>query len=771
MSLGRIRYRFGLFETDRDSGRLLRDGAPIRLQDQPFQVLLALLERPGEVVTRDQLRQRLWPGDTFVEFDKSLGVALAKLRSALGDDAANPRFVETIPRRGYRFIAPVAVEGGKEDPVARSAVTAEVAPASSAPASRWSSRVAAGAVLAAALAGVGAWRWHDRATTPSVTPMSLVIAEFANTTGDAAFDGSLRRATSVALRQSPFLNVTSDVTVRETLQALGRAPAEAVSPALARDVCQRLHEAAVIDGSIARDAAVYVIVVGASRCGDGAPLARERQTAATRDAVLAALGQALERVRATLGESRQTLTSYAVPLQVATTDSVEALRAFELGMELRGRADNPRAIPALETAVALDPQFALAYAQLGSAYSNIGDTVKGTPYLRKAFTLRDRATEPERLYITGRYFDIVTGEIEKGAETYRLWTRIYPDEWLAFNALANDANQMGRYEVAVDAARRAVQLEPHQLFGHVNLLTALTALGRFDDARASAARILEQDPDNGYAHVVRYAIADSLGDAAARTREIDWSRATRDDSGVLYVEAESAARHGRFAESRREFQEVVRLDRASHNDAAAANALGVMASFHALAGLDRSARQALDESLGLARTDTSLGLAAVVDALLGRVQETQAELDRFDHDRPLATLNIGIYGPTARMALALDGHVTADAVTRLMASASPYELGQEAGLLPVIVRGRAYLGAGAPQQAAAEFQKVITHAGVDPVSPLNAFAYLGLGRAEATLGRRDDSRKAYATFLDLWKGADRDVPLLRAALREYATMR
>jgi tetratricopeptide (TPR) repeat protein len=601
--------------------------------------------------------------------------------------------------------------------------------------------------------------------------MSLVIAEFANTTGDAAFDGSLRRAASVALRQSPFLTVTSDVTVRETLQALGRAPAEAVSPALARDVCQRLHGAALIDGSIARDDTAYVIVVGASRCGDGGPLARERQTAATRDAVLAALGQALERVRATLGESRQTLTTYAVPLQVATTDSVEALRAFELGMELRARADNSRAIPALETAVALDPQFALAYAQLGSAYSNIGDTVKGTPYLRKAFALRDRATEPERLYITGRYFDIVTGEIEKAAETYRLWTRIYPDEWLAFNALANDANQIGRYEIAVDAAGRAVQLEPRQLFGQVNLMTALSALGRFDDAKASAARILEQDPDNGLAHVVRYAIADFLGDTAARTRELDWSRATPNDPGVLYVQAESAARHGRFAESTRDFQEVVQIDRASHNDAAAANTLGVMASFQALAGLDGTAGRAVDESLGLARTDTSVGIAAVVNALVGRRHESQAELDAFDHDRPLAAFNIGMYGPTTRMVLALEGHVTANDVTRLMAPAAPYELGQEAGLLPVIVRGRAYLAAGAPQQAAAEFQKVLSHAGVDPVSPLNAFAYVGLGRADAALGKRDDSRSAYATFLDLWNGADRDVPLLRAALREYATMR
>ena len=487
--------------------------------------------------------------------------------------------------------------------------------------------------------------------------------------------------------------------------------------------------------------------------------------------MLPALGRALERVRAMLGETRATLTAYDRPLQVATTDSIDALRAFELGMELRGRAENVRAIPALKTAVALDPQFALAYSQLGSAYSNTGDTTNATPYLRKAFELRDRATEPERLYITGRYFDIVTGEWEKGAETYRLWTRMYPGEWLAFNALANDANLMGRYQIAVDAAARAVELDPRQIFGQMNLLTALIALNRFDEAKGVAGRMLERDPDNSSAHTARYAMADFLGDTATRDRELEWSRATADGSDVIYVEAESAARHGRFAECTRLFQDVVRASRASHNDAAAANTLSALASYDALAGLDGPARQAADASVALARTDTSAGIAAIVNGLLGRAHETRAQLEAFDLDRPLSTLNISVFGPTARMALALDAPGTADDVTRRMASTMPYELGQEAGLLPVIVRGRAYLAARAPDLAAAEFQKILDHVGVDPVSPLYSLAFVGLARADAALGKRDESRKAYATFLDLWKDGDRDVPILRAALREYAIIR
>jgi DNA-binding winged helix-turn-helix (wHTH) protein/tetratricopeptide (TPR) repeat protein len=631
MSVPRIGHRFGFFATDLERRRLLRQGEPVRLQEQPFQVLIALLERHGQVVTRDELRQRLWPGDTFVEFDKSLGVALAKLRAALGDDAANPVFVETVPRRGYRFIAPVTVErDGLE-----SGMDVPVAPVEPMPSSRskvWP-RIAAALVVLATIIGAGALYWSRRASSAAPASMSLVIARFANTTGDAAFDGSLRRAASVALRQSPFLKVTADATINETLQALGRAPGEAVSPALARDVCQHLHGSGMIEGSVALDDTTFVVVVSATRCADGVLLARERQSAAKKDAVLTALGRALERLRATLGESRETLAAYDVPLQVATTDSVDALRAFELGMELRARADNTRAIPALKSAVALDPQFALAYAQLGSAYSNMGDTINGTPYLRKAFELRDRATEPERLYITGRYFDIVTGELEKATETYRLWTSMYPDEWLAFNALANDANQMGRYQIAVDAARRAVQLEPREQFGQINLMTALAALQRFDEANAAAGRILERDPNNGHAHGVRYAIADFEGDAAARQREVAWSDAQPDDPTVRYMEAESAARRGRFAECTRLFRDVVRSDRALHNDAAAAIALSVLAEFDALAGLKGPAGDAVAEAAALGHTDTTAGLSALVNALIGRSHETQADLNAFDRNR------------------------------------------------------------------------------------------------------------------------------------------
>jgi DNA-binding winged helix-turn-helix (wHTH) protein/tetratricopeptide (TPR) repeat protein len=753
MSVGRIRYHVGLFEIDPTSGRLWRQGEPVRLQDQPFRILLALLERPGELVTRDDLRQRLWPSETFVEFDKSLGVALAKLRAALGDDAANPRFIETVPRRGYRLIAPASLEGDGLSP--------QATPSAQRP-RRIPVWLVAG-VAAAAVAGV--WSWRRRPAPAAAPAARLVVAEFENTTGDAAFHGSLRRATTVALQQSPFLRVLPDATIGETLQELGHPPAETLSAALARDVCRRTGASAVVGGRISNADEGYVVTIGANRCSDGLALARETGSFRRREDVLPGLGRAIERLRRTLGESRTSLDSYSVPLEIATSDSLDALRAYQLGVDLRARSDNLRAIPAFKTAVALDPRFALAYAQLGSAYSNLGDATDGAPYLQKAFELRDRATEPERLYITGRYFDVVTGELEKASATYLSWTKVYPDEWTAFNALANDANQIGRYDVAVGAASRAVELNPRHLFGQINLMTALAALHRFDQARAVADRILDRDPDNSTAHLARYAMASLEGDEAASAREVAWGRQHPDDSGMPYVEAEAAAQHGRIAESLKLFEAVARMDEAGGNDDSAADALAVSAEFAALVGEDAAAQRVSDAALALARNETVSGLAALVNALTGRPRLARQQLDELERAHPLSTFTLGIYAAMAHLLLSGPG-VSAAQVTDLMSAARPYELGQEAGLLPAFVRGRAYLTAHAPLQAVPEFQTVIDHVGVDPVTPLYPLAYLELGRAEAALGQAEKSRAAYRRFLAFWKQADRDLPLWRAAQHE-----
>ena len=790
MSFDPIRYRFGLFEAEVHAGRLLKQGRVVRLQEQPFRVLVALLEHQGELVTRDELRTRLWPGDTFVEFDKSLGVALTKVRAALGDEASNPRFIETVPRRGYRFIAPVSAEtasppdiSAASDPTPAVATTSGAATPYVPPPGNErrppqpffhgvsAVRVSAWAASLLALAVVATLVWRSsRHQAPAARRVSVVVSEFNNTTGDVLFAGSLRRAASVALRQSPFLSVMADATIAETLQTLGRAPNDTLTAALARDVCTHAHDNVLVDGDISLAGDTYTLTVEATRCADGASIARETRTFTRKDDALPALGHAIELVRTALGESRESLQAYNVPLPVATTNSLEALRAFHLGMDLRLRAENVRAIPALKAAIALDPQFALAYAQLGSAYSNIGDAVEGTPYLVKAFDLRDRATEPERLLITGRYFDIVTREIEKALETYRLWTGLYPDEWLPLNALANDANLIGRYDVAVQAALRSVALGPTQLFPRTNLMTAYCGLNRFKDAADTAREMLARSPDNAAAHLALYSIARYWGDAAGAQREFAWGAQHPSASGMPYVEAEDAGRHGRFSEMTRLFREAARIERERGNAEGAGNTLGFSAVVNSLAGrMDVAAADAAAAAT-LGHNEIILGSVGIVDARAGRTEAAQARLTTMNRLYPLSTYALGMYAPMVRAALVARGSPSVAAVTDATSAGLPYEFGQNGSLELPYLRGVAYMAAHAPDVAIVEFQKLIDHIGVDPVSPLYSLSYLGLARADAALGRRDESRKAYATLLNLWKDAEPDCSLLATVREEYAAL-
>ena len=774
MSFERIRYRFGLFEVDAHAGSLIKQGRPVRIQDQPFRVLVALLERHGELVVRDELRERLWPGDTFVEFDKSLGVALAKLRAALGDDAANPRFIETVPKRGYRFIAPLTVVGEPESSASNEpALPAAPATAPTAAPPRLWPRVALALSAVVLVATLGTFYFRRVAVGSRLTARAgVVVGNFTNATGDSVFDGTIRRVAMMSLAQSPYLHVLSDSALGDILQGLGRPPDQPLTSGLAREACRRADATAIVEGSIARSERNYTVTVQATRCGDGSVLAQEHMSVGDRDRIVATLGTEIADLRRRIGEPNETLQSYNAPIDVATTDSLEALRAYQLGMELRGRADNLKAIPALKAAIALDPQFAVAYAQLGSSYSNMGNVDEGTPFFRKAFELRDRATAPERFLITGRYFDIVIGDLEKASETYRAWSEVYPNEWLGFNALANDANEMGRYDVAANASRRTVALEPNRLFGYTNLTTALVGLKRYEEAKAVSRQALEHFPDGSSAHVVLYALAAFQRDDAAMAREITWSNAHPDRSEILFEQAEWSAFRGRPVEAARLFDEVARRERAAGNAEAPADALVNGAEYEAFMGRTDAAIKTADEAQRIAHNEVVLGLGALVYALGGR-EDTAGQLMQEAAERhPLSTMTMGVYGPMVRGVLAGERRgATLDDVTNALAPGVPYEWGQEAALAPAYIRGLGCLRLQAWTAAARAFQEVIDHTGVDPLSPFAPLSYLGLARADAALGRRDESRQAYATVLGFWRDAEPDFALLSAARKEHAALR
>jgi eukaryotic-like serine/threonine-protein kinase len=759
-----LKYRFGPFELDPREGSLCRNGNRVKLQDLPYRLLIMLVERGGEVVSREEVRQRLWPGNTFVEFDNSLGVAIRKVRDALGDDADVPHYVETIPRRGYRFIAPVLTDGPTMPAPPVEAPGPLPAQKTDGMSRRKMIPIAVALAVSLVLAG---WYWRSQTRSGIPERASVVVGDFANSTGDPLFDGSLRRAVVIQLAQSPYLNILPDRKLGEVLQDLGRTPDDKLTPALALEVCQRGKASALIVGSIQPTGGAYLLALEASRCADGRSLAHETVTVANQKAVLPRLGSMIDDLRRSLGESRASLQKFDVPVEQATTNSLEALKAYQLGLELRAHSKNLEARPAFKTAIALDPSFAIAYAQLGSSYSNEGETQESKQYFRKAFELRSRATEPERLYIVGRYFDIVTGELEKGSETYKLWTELYPDEWRSYNALANDANLLGRYDTVVDASKQTVRLEPNHNFGYINLLSGLIALNRIEEAKSICEQLIGRGHDDTFIHLDLFAIATLQRDQQALSREYEWAQKHPDDSAMRYALAQADAARGKIKQSTELFEQAAKLTAASGDSEAAANTLAISAEINSEMGRATLAQKKSEDAVKLGKNQIVLGLGALIASRAGNEKRTHEFLEQLDHDYPLATFNIGVYSPMARTTLAVAHGSSAAEITNLMEPTLPYEFGEVADLLPIYVRGASYLQIGSGKEAEQEFQRILDHHGVDAVTTLYPLSQLGLARCYALLGRKVDSRRAYEAFFSLWKDADRDLPILIKARREY----
>jgi DNA-binding winged helix-turn-helix (wHTH) protein len=424
-------FRFGPFQVNSVSGELLKNGNRVKLQEQPFRLLVILLENAGEVVTRDELRHRIWRDDTFVDFDSSLRVAVGKLREALGDDAENPRYVETIPKRGYRFLAPDVYPELATHGVG---ISAEIAAPDDgrigAPLVRrlnWSRRwMLTSVLLLIVAAGIGiAFRTfgHAKVLTEKDT---VVLADFANTTGDPVFDGTLRQGLSVQLEQSPFLSIVSEGRIQQTLKMMGQ-PADAnLTPAIAREICQRTSSAAVLDGSIAQIGTRYLLTLEAVNCTSGDSLASTEAEASGKNDVLDALGKTASEMRNKLGESLGTVRKFDTPLEQATTQSLEALKAYSLGRKASAGSEWEAAVPFYQRAIRLDPNFSMAYARLGNCYRMMGEPTLAAENTRKAYELREHVSELEKFYIESHYYQATTGELEKASQVYELWAQSYP---------------------------------------------------------------------------------------------------------------------------------------------------------------------------------------------------------------------------------------------------------------------------------------------------------------------------------------------------------
>jgi len=423
--------RFGIFEVNLRSGELRKQGVRIKLQEQPFLVLKVLLGRPGEIATREELRSKIWSADTFVDFDSSLNTSINKLREALGDSAENPRFIETVPRRGYRFIAPVTGDDRK---------AAALTPA-------WKIVVPVTLVAVAVLAGGLFWRTRQgRRLTDKDT---IILGDFTNSTGDAIFDGTLREGLSVELEQSPFLSLVSDEQVHEALRMMRQESTARLTPEIVREICQRTSSAAALEGSIALIGSRYNLILKAISCADGNVLASAESQANDKSHVLDALGKVASEMRSKLGESLSTLQKYNTPLEQATTPSIEALQSYSLGFRAVLANDNAEALSFFQRATELDPNFAMAYWAKGLASNEPAVLAENS---RKAFALRAGVSEPEKLRIEINYYYFVTGNLLVARRGCEIGAQMYPRDWFFVDQLRIISNALGQYEAGLKAS-------------------------------------------------------------------------------------------------------------------------------------------------------------------------------------------------------------------------------------------------------------------------------------------------------------------------------
>jgi DNA-binding winged helix-turn-helix (wHTH) protein/tetratricopeptide (TPR) repeat protein len=786
--------RFGVFEADLSAGELRRDGRKVKLQDRPFEILVILLERPFEIITREEFRRRLWPADTFVDFDHSLNASINKLRQALDDAAGNPRFVETAGRRGYRFIAPVhrpdvvnAASGlapAAAEPVAGASQPVGVPAAAALPPAaspsipstphtphRGLRALMAGAAIAG-VAGLAAWLLYARLSRPAqvlTSRDSILVAEFDNKTGDPVFDDTLKQALAIQLEQSPFLNLVPDERVREVLGFMGRSPDTRLTAGLALEMCQREAIKALLASSIASLGRQYVISLNAVNCRDGASLVREQVEAGSKEQVLHVLGAAAADLRGRLGETLASIQKFDAPIEEATTPSLEAMKAFTLAGDRRAKGQEAEAIPFFERAIGLDPNFAMAHARLGTLYANIDEVVRGSGYLRKAFELRSRVSEPERLYITARYFDVVEGDLEKSMQNYELWTEVYPKDWRPFNNLAVACLSIGCNDKAESAARQALLLHPTHVFPHSNLAEALMALGRFDEAKRVGEEAIAAHFENVGLRVILYQIAFTQGDAESMRRHVSWSRDKTRVGDMMFAEAQAAAALGKLEEARQLFAGAVSSAQTHGFAENAATSAALQALIEVELGRVDAGRVQARAALRLGTGQAEQGTAAVALARAGEAPLARQIAADLTKGFPANTVAAYIRIPLILAAVEIAGANPLRAI-EMLRRPIPFEWGVDADFVPSYLRGQAYLKAGSGADAAREFQDIIDRRGVNPTSPLISLARLGRARSFSAAGDPARSRQSYEELLALWKDADPDLPVLQQARSEYARM-
>lgn len=762
-------YQFGPFRIDPARETLLKEGVAVPLTPKTFQILLVLVRHGKEIVTKDDLMKTVWP-DTFVE-EANLSRNIFMLRKALGETAQDHRYIVTVPGRGYRLAEHVHLVPGQEFAIAAASHTTVQIEVKETKPWKW---IALAAVVLVLVAG-GLWRLVSRHRVILGAKDTVVLAGFANSTGDPMFDETLRQGLAIQLRQSPFLSLISDQRISHALRLMGHRADARLTPELARAVCERTGSTAILEGSIAPLGSQYVLTLQAKSCRTGEVLDQEQVQAARKEDVLSALGQIASRFRNRVGESLATIQEHNTPLAEAMTPSLEALEAYSAGWKLHTANGAMAGLPLLKRAVEIDPNFSLAQATLAREYADLDESDLSAESATRAWQARDHASDREKFYVTATYEGLATGNLEAARQNDEAWAHTYPRDPVPHSMLSGYPNKAaGRYQQAIVEARKSIELDPDFAIAYYNLGVNNVYLDRLDEAenvlRRAAGRGLEIDEFL----MLEHDIAFLKGDHAAMERAVARARErSGGDTWISNKEAFALAYTGQLQKARVSTQRAVDQARQESQPERAALWEAGASLREAFFGEAPQARQramaALDHSNN---REVQFG-AALALAISGDTGRAQGFADDLERRSPEDTVVRFSYLPVLRARIALDQDNPAKAI-ELLQSTGPYELGASRGLFgalyPAYVRGEAYLAARRGAEAAIEFQKILDHRGVVGSDPIGALAHLQLGRAFVLAGDKAKARAAYDDFFSLWKEADPDVPILKRARSEYLTL-
>ena len=787
------RVRFGAFELDVRTGELWAIepsyGEPAILQEQPFRILQLLIERNGEVATREDIRRVLWPDERSVDFNHSINVAIATLRRVLDDPATEAKYIETVARRGYRLIPPPSWLSAASDPAVkekgpgldqeplyvqtRTPNQAAISPADARERRTfirsWAWPIAIMSVLAAVIGGV--WYWKLRPTTRLAANDTVVLADISNRTSDPVFGDALNTALRVEFEQTPYFNLLASDKVRGTMKLLGYPDDQKVTPENAREVCLRSNSVAVIVSSIADAGNRFRIEVSGIECRTGKTFASFAKLAANRNEIVHVLGQLGEDLRRKMGEPTSSIARFSKPLDVATSGSPEALQLLTTGYRLHLERDK-QAASYYQRAIDLDPKLALAYIGLGAWYSNFAEDTAAAAAETKAFELRDRLTGPARFLAETLYYSLVTGDLEKAYPVYLEWVQTFPLDVRGHINFSFCALNLGRLDRAVTEAREAVRLLPiPATYG--NLLEITLDDDQIEAAKAALHEAEQQgivDPFRLWRHYAAFL----QGSQAGMREQAAWAESTAsgDAAMVLYAEANAEAYSGRFRSAEGWFRKA--KEKSARNGYGAIP-LGLQEEFaiqEAEVG-NRAGAQKLLPGLATESKDrkTRLDLAMLL-ARVGETEKANELADAVSREYPLDTLAQDYSLPIIRAAINLQENAPQGAIESLRPTAK-YELSipdTVNSVYPAYLRGLAYLQMGNGALAVPEFQKVIDHPGVVGRFVIGALARLQLARAQVMSGDKTSAKKSYEEFLDLWKDADQDLPIYRKAKIEYSKL-